>query len=285
MTMKRYLDPKNDVAFKKIFGAEEHKACLMSFLNSIFELKEDRMIQQVEFLNPFQAPKIEGKKLSFIDVLCTDQRGIHYVIEMQLLQTKGFEKRVQYYASKTYAAQVNKGEDYPKLNQVLFLAIANYDLFPHKDHYKSTHLILDKETFDHDLQDLQFTFLELPKFTKSQAELETVEDKWLYFLKHARDIDGIPESMQEEPLKEAFQALEQYGWNEAEMRAYEDFSLALVDQRAAGEFKYEQGLKQGMEKGIETVALSMLHEGISIEVVTKITGLSEAQIKILGHSF
>lgn len=134
---------------------------------------------------------------------------------------------------------------------------------------------------NHDLQDLQFTFSELPKFSKSQDALKNVEYKWLYFLKHAGDINDIPESIQEEPLKEAFQALEQYGWNEVEMRAYEDFSLALVDQRAAGEFKYQQGKAEG----IQEVALSMLKRSISIDDVAEMTCLSVERIEALKRSF
>ena len=130
VSMKRYLNPCNDAAFKKIFGTVEHQACLISFLNSVLELTGLKEIQTVKFLDPYQAPLIDGKKISFIDVLCTDQRGIFYIVEMQIMEVESFEKRVQYYASKTYVSQQNRGEAYPRLNQVLFLAICNYELFP-----------------------------------------------------------------------------------------------------------------------------------------------------------
>ena len=85
---------------------------------------------------------------------------------MQVARTEGFAKRAQYYAAKAYANQMNNGDDYPKLKQIIFLAITNFVMFPDKKGYKSDHVILDKESYAHDLKDFSFTFLELPKFDK-----------------------------------------------------------------------------------------------------------------------
>jgi len=60
-------------------------------------------------------------------------------------------------------------------------------LFPNKAHYKSDHVILDKVTYEHDLKDFYFNFIELPKFHKSKEELSSIEEKWCYFFKHTHE--------------------------------------------------------------------------------------------------
>ena len=104
---------------------------------------------------------------------------------MQVAREKGFEKRAQYYASKAYISQMDKGGLYHELKEVVFLAIADFVMFPNKQSFKSDHVILDKNSHENDLKDFSFTFLELPKFDKKVEELSTIVDKWAYFFKHA----------------------------------------------------------------------------------------------------
>ena len=258
MLMTKFLDPKNDVAFKKIFGEDASKPHLISFLNGVLELINDREIKDINFLNPYQAPRVAGKKISFIDVLVTDQRNIRYVVEMQIMRVLGFEKRAQYYAAKTYVSQNDAGHDYPKLNQVYFLGIADHVMFPDKTAYKSDHLILDNRTYEHDLKDISFTFIELPKFTKALHNCVTLEDKWLHFLKCASDEHEIPAIIQEQPLLSAYKALERYGWSEAEIHAYDDANLAMTDHQGALNYSYEEGKEEG-KKGMQIqIAQNML---------------------------
>lgn len=277
MSMAKFLDPKNDVAFKKIFGEEASKPHLISFLNSVLTLEGEKEIKEIEFLNPYQAPRIAGKKISFIDVLVTDQRNIRYVVEMQIFRVSGFEKRAQYYAAKTYVSQNEAGGEYPKLNQVYFLGIADHVMFPDKTSYKSDHLILDHQTYEHDLKDISFTFIELPKFTKTLEECTSLEDKWLHFLKYASEEKEIPSVIQEEPLVSAYKALERYGWSDAEIHAYDDANLAITDSKGALDFSYEEG-KKAMQIQI---AQNMLKQGLSLQNIVSATGLSAEEIKLL----
>ena len=193
--LSRYLDPKNDLAFKKIFGPERHKRIPMAFLNAIFHLEGPDEITDLEFLNTLQAPEIEAGKESIVDVLVRDQKGSKYIIEMQVAKIEGFEKRAQFYAAKTYCTHFNVGNPYHELKKVIFLAITSYVVFPGKKNYKSDHVILDNETYENDLKDFYFAFVELPKFTKEIHELETLEDKWYYFLKHAEESTEIDASL------------------------------------------------------------------------------------------
>ena len=160
----RYLDPKNDLAFKKIFGTEKHKRIPIDFLNAVLGLEEEKRIADLEFLNPKQTPEIDARKESIVDLLVQDQRGVKYIVEMQVAKVKGFEKRAQFYAAKTYCAHFGPGEKYHDLKRVIFLAITDYIVFPNKkDRYKSDHVILDDHSHEDDLDDFSFTFVELPK--------------------------------------------------------------------------------------------------------------------------
>ncbi len=101
--ISKFLNPKNDYAFKKIFGTEKNKDILVDFINAILRFEGTEQIKTVVFLSPIQDPEIAAKKQSIVDILCTDQKGQQYIIEMQVAHMAGFEKRAQYYASKAYS--------------------------------------------------------------------------------------------------------------------------------------------------------------------------------------
>ena len=187
MVVSKFLNPQNDVAFKRIFGTERNKDILIHFINDMLDFQGNQCIQKVSFLKTNQDPEIASKKQSILDVLCTHQRGWQYIVEMQVAKTKGFEKRAQYYAAKAYTNQLNQSEDYHKLKEVIFLAITDFVMFKDKKEYKSDHVVLDKHNHSRDLKDFSFTFLELPKFKKSIHELNSMVEKWAYFFKHAKD--------------------------------------------------------------------------------------------------
>ena len=139
MALSKFLDPKNDVAFKKVFGSEKHKDILIHFINDILELEGNNQIEDVEFLSPIQDAEIASKKQSIVDVLCRDKNGVQIIVEMQVAPTKGFEKRAQYYAAKAYSRQLNKGQEadglYENLKAVIFIAIADYIVFPNTNKF------------------------------------------------------------------------------------------------------------------------------------------------------
>jgi predicted transposase/invertase (TIGR01784 family) len=148
MLLNKFLDPKNNYAFQKIFGAEKNKDILIQFLNDILACEHRAPIMDVTFLKTIQDPEIAAQKVSIVDILCKDQAGYSYVVEMQIAYEKGFEKRAQYYAAKAYTSQLLVGGKYHDLKEVIFLAIADFIMFPHKTFYKSDHVILDKITHE-----------------------------------------------------------------------------------------------------------------------------------------
>jgi predicted transposase/invertase (TIGR01784 family) len=275
--ISKFLDPKNDVAFHKIFGTEKNKDILIHFLNDMITFKEKGPIKDVTFLGTIQNPEIAAQKTSVVDILCEDEEGNQYIVEMQVARTKGFEKRAQYYASKAYVSQAHVGGEYQNLKEVIFLAISDFIMFPMKEALKSDHVILDKESHEHDLKDFSFTFLELPKFNKNINELTNIFEKWVYFLKHAEttseaDLEKMIGS--DEIIERAYEELNRFSWNKKELLTYERAEKREWDNASAIGQKYDEGKRDGK---IE-IAKAMLARGISIETIEGVTGLAPEDI-------
>ena len=186
MGLERFLNPKNDLAFKRIFGTEKNQDILIHFLNDILKLSKSP-IQTIRFLPTVQIPEVAVQKMSAIDVLCEDQSAKRFIVEKQVESEPGFEKHAQYYAAKAYVEQRGKEHDYADLKSITFLAITSHTLFPNKDAYLSQHQMLDIETHEHDLVEFNFSFLELSKFKKKKHELSNLIDKWDYI-----KVDNLP---------------------------------------------------------------------------------------------
>ncbi|QES95564.1 Rpn family recombination-promoting nuclease/putative transposase [Orientia tsutsugamushi] len=306
MHLSRFLDPKNDIAFKKIFGSEKNKDILIHFLNDILLFEGNKEITEVEFLGTILDADIASKKESIVDVLCKDKNGAQYIIEMQVDPTQGFEKRAQYYAAKAYGRQPNRGKEgkYSDLKEVIFIAIADYKLFPNKEDYISRHVILDKKTYEHDLKDFSFTFIELPKFKKNRVEeLNDITEKWCYFFKHAKEttLDGYNKIIGEDLIiKRAYEALDQFNWSEDELITYEQELKRIWDNKAVEDYKLErakaEGIKLGEAKGIKLgeakgkaeakkdFAIKLLKSELSVETIAEYTDLSIQEVLNLKNS-
>jgi len=271
----KFVDPKTDIAFKKIFGNNAHKSILIEFLNEILELESP--IESVTINNAYQVPRLKGLKETTLDVKATDKLKREFIVEMQVEKETAFAKRAIYYSSKSYSQQLKKAEKYHLLRPVIFLGILNFEMFEHQD-VISRHLILNKKTFQHDLKDLEFNFIELKKFTKTESELETVAEKWLYFLQHADDLDHIPENAANTPaLKEAYEVAAQHTWTQEELDIYEaqEFKIAV------NENVIETARMDGAKSKALEIAKGMLTEGLTIEVIAKLTGLPQKEIENL----
>ena len=254
----RFLDPKNDFAFKQVFGTEKHKDILIHFLNDVLKLSGENCIKDVKFLKTIQDPEIASKKQSIVDVLCHDEVGRQFIIEMQVARTTGFKERAIYYASKAYVNQMVKGGEYEDLKEVIFIAIIDYELFPRKSHYHSTHRLYDQDTHEHDLSGLRFEFLELPRFKKKMADVSTMVEKWCFYFKYAPqttfdEIDKLAGS--DQVIKEAYKALDSASWTDDELFLYEQELKSENDElsmlRYAKQEGIELGEKTGLQKGIQ----------------------------------
>ncbi|WP_341816913.1 Rpn family recombination-promoting nuclease/putative transposase [Wolbachia endosymbiont (group A) of Agelastica alni] len=297
MALSKFLDPKNDLSFKKIFGSEKNKNILIHFLNDILGFSGDNEIKEIEFLSTIMDPEIASDKQSIVDVLCKDSIGHRFVIEMQLARDKGFEKRAQLYAAKAYSRQLDKSGNYIDLQKVFFIAISNCTLLPDEVDYLSTHNIRDVKTNGHYLKDFQFVFIELPKFTKSRVEqLESIVDRWLFFFKYAEETtdEDLMRIAEKAPIiKLAYDELDKFRWNEKDLIAYEERIMDLRKEEGilaqklddATEKGREEGILIGHEKGRKAekieVAKNLLKAGVSIDIIAQTTGLTVNEVKDL----
>jgi predicted transposase/invertase (TIGR01784 family) len=217
----KFVDVKNDVAFRKIFGNENRKEVLISFLNAVLLLDENYKIVDVEILNPYQLPELQGGKVTIVDIKAKDQSGSFFIIEMQVGQDDGFNKRVLYYASKSYSSQIERGEDYIVLRPILFIGILDF-IASLNPYYLSRHKVIDTETGEQLIKDIEFNFIELPKFNKKESELNSVIDQWIYFIKNSENLDLIPENISDLGLKKAYQYADKHNWTNLELDAYDN---------------------------------------------------------------
>jgi predicted transposase/invertase (TIGR01784 family) len=295
----QFLDVKTDYAFKKVFGSEGSKNILKSFLNSIIEFKNHQKIEDLEIVDPYNIPLLKGMKDTFVDVKARLEDQTIVIIEMQVLNHDGFEKRVLYNMTKNYSQQLQKSENYSLLNPVIALTIVNFEMFDYEK-YKSNYILLEKEDFIEYSGDVELIFIELPKFKKSLEECKDIEDKWLYFIKNSEDLSVIPKDCENE-IKDAYKIA-----NTA------NFTLDELElQRKRKEFIYiqkssitkakregleqgikqgiEQGVKQGIEQGIEQgekkakmdIVKTSLKRGVDIETIALITGFTIEDIKLI----
>lgn len=277
----RFVNPKNDVAFKKIFGNEKKKDILISFLNAVLDLSGDREIQDIEILNPYQAPRIEELKYTMVDVQARDRRGVTFIVEMQVEYVPDFTRRFLYYGAKTYVSQIGRGDDYPRLNQVIFIGVLDYMAFEGED-YLTRHLILNSRTLRQEITDLEFNFIELPKFKKREDELETVLDKWIYFIKHASGLDMVPEHADFPAIREAYDEANKFGWNWKELETYDNHWIEIQDERGARQAAEERGLRAGLEKGLQQGLQEGLQQGIERG---RLLAFTDTVRRMLGRGF
>jgi predicted transposase/invertase (TIGR01784 family) len=273
--MFRYLDPKSDFAFHKLFGQEKNKDILLSFLNAVFEGVHDT-IEDVEYIPPALYPDTNVIRQSIVDVLCRDSKGRRFIIEMQCAKDDYFIRRSIAYASAVYISQrdKSKGGGYKYMEPVIFLGILDFNLFPNKKSYISHHMITDVATGEHDLNIFSFSYIELPKFNKAIDELETVIDKWSYFFKNAviSNPNMIDRIKGEIPvLDKAFDILLAAASSGPEFLESMRFEMK--------EDEINNRIEAGKKEEKVSVALSMLQDGMPIDAVSKYTGLAAEEIE------
>ncbi len=290
-----FLDVKTDFAFKKVFGSEQSKEILISFLNSIIDFSDGSKIEDLTIVDPYQIPLLKGMKDTYVDVKAVLSNQARVIIEMQVLNFEGFEKRVLYNAAKTYSTQLKKAESYPKLEPVIALTITDFVMFREIDKIITYFKLREKETLIEYSDDIELIFAELPKFTKSESELKTITDKWLYFIKNAGSLEYIPKTITDKEIREAFDIANTASLTEEEYELQfkrKDFiyiqksSIEKAEKEAKEAIeKAEKEAKEAIEKGRKEerieIAKKSLKQGLNCKIISLITGLSKEEIERL----
>ena len=261
-----FADPKTDIIFKKIFGEQAHKDLLIALLNSLLELDAAHQIVDLEYLSPEQLPHHHGLKLSILDVRCMDVRGTRYVVEMQVIEVEGFEKRVVYNACKAYTTQLGAGGDYPSLNDVIAVTICDFQLWapepgrppvPMLSHWH----MAERHTGTAGLPEVQYVFLELPKYAAGDQPRTTAE-KWAWFFRESRNFRQVPPALSEQPYATALEVARVANLTEAEGTEYERARMAVTAFHGGLSLAERRGMERGLEKGIEQGLQQGIEQGL-----------------------
>ncbi len=250
-----FADPKTDFIFKRIFGMEAHKHLLVELLNALLELDGDRRIRDVTYLPPEQTVPLTEMKLSVVDVKCRDERGQSYVVEMQVLNVEGMEKRVVYNASKAYVMQLPSGEVYRDLCPVVGVTICDFVFWPDPAEGASVPMLSrwrmqEQHSGAVGLTDVQYVFLELPKYTGG-AEPEGTVDRWAYFFREAENLEVVPPFLEASPYRDALEVARTAHFSRGEWDAYDAAKIAEADAHGALMLAHRVGHETGRQKGRE----------------------------------
>ncbi|MDR3252668.1 MAG: Rpn family recombination-promoting nuclease/putative transposase [Tannerella sp.] len=235
--MARYLDPKNDIPFKKVFG--EHPELLKSFLNALLPLPEGQNIVEITYLTPEQLPETPDRKNSIVDVKCVENTGRVFIVEMQNYWGIQFKRRMLLNATKAYARQLPRGEAYDLIQPVYTLAVINDIYTPGEHNYYHHYEIVNIENSDEVIEGLEFVLVELPKFVPETVTEKKMRVLWLRFLKEVGEtvykLD--PVLLEDEYLKEAVEICEIGAYTRGELEAYDKFWEAVsMDRTVKGSF-------------------------------------------------
>jgi len=287
----RYLDPKNDLTFKRVFG--EHPRLLMSFPNAMLPLEPGGEVVGIEYLSPELVPEIPHVRNSIVDVRCQDTTGRQFIVEMQMLWTESFQQRVLFNASKAYVRQFGPGHEYRLLQPVYSLNLLNDTYLPPEEGWYHHYRITEVQGTGRVIEGLEFVFVELPKFTPQTLTQKKLQALWLRFLTEVgENAPGDPPSelLAEPELRDAVELMRESAFNEEELAAYEKYwdgvsveRTIRVDAHAEGRAEGEQiGMAKGEEAAKKVMAAAMLREGIPVEQAARIAGLPVEVVRTLA---
>lgn len=287
----KYLDPKFDLTFKRVFA--ENKDLMMSVLNALLPLNDGQEVKELEYL-PTELIPPNDERLTIVDVRCTDNNGRQFLVEMQMQWHRGFVKRVVSNVCKAYASQSTKEDPgHHKKQDVYSLNFINANFKPDTDEFLHHYTIVNEKHPTDKLNLLHFTFAELPKFNPDTIKEKRKAVLWLRFLTEIDEstIDA-PSDMKDDPeIKKALDIVETRAYTHEQLRAFDRYTdekiryAMLMDGSFEDGFGkgYIEGKEEGMEEGAKQeklkIAQSLLQLGIPISSIRNSTGLTEEEIK------
>jgi len=291
--MAHYLDPKNDLTFKRVFG--EHKHLCMSLINSMLQL--EKPVVNIEYQTNELIPELtDVLRNTIVDVRCIDSDGQQFIVEMQLFWSESFKSRVLLNASKAYVMQLDKAEKIKLLQPVYALNFVNeiFEKSPEmeKEYYHHYKIVNIRNT-EKQIKGLEFLFIELPKFRPENRAEKKLHELWLRFLTEINEstVEVPAELLKDDHIREAIGYMERGAYTKEQLQTYDKWKINMLTERGMIDDAREEGKIEGKEEGkiegkIEEkheIALTMLKDGMSVEIVCKYTGLSKQQIEELNE--
>ena len=282
-TNERYINPYTDFGFKKLFGTEMNKDLLISFLNALFN-DSTKEIEDVQYLNGENLGDGYGDRRSVFDVYCMTKDGSRFIVEMQKAEQAYFKDRSVYYSTTPIRQQAPKGAWDYRLDDVYTIGILNFE-FPHNeypaDRYRHEIKLKDIEDNHVFYEKLTFIYLEMPKFVKTEDELETMFDKWMFVLHNLYRLLERPKALQDRIFQKLFEQAEIARYSDTERRQYEESKKVFWDNYSVIKTAREKGVQQGIQKEKAETIQRMKAKGFSVEDISEIAGLTIEEVKKL----
>ncbi len=272
---ERYINFYTDFAFKKLFGTEINKDLLISFLNALLQGREE--ITEITYLNTEHLGTQEYDRRAVFDVYCKNEKGEHFLVEMQKGEQQFFKDRSIYYSTFAIREQAPRGEWNYGLKGIYTIGILNFCFNEQKDtSYYHEVKLMDTATKEIFYDKLTFIYLEMPKFTKTEDELTTLFDKWLYAIRNLASLMERPRALQEKVFQHLFEAAEIAKFDRKERYEYEESLKVYRDWFSVMETAELRGMAKGMAKGIEKGMAKGIEKGMA-EGLAK--GMAEGRAK------
>jgi predicted transposase/invertase (TIGR01784 family) len=280
----RFIDPKIDFAFKKIFGSSDSKDILINFLNAIL-YEGQPLIEDLEIIDSQPENPTLGTQETRLDVKATINGDRIALVEIQLINVPSFGNRVLYNAAKSYSQQLTGKDRYERLKTVISLKIADFEMFENQPEFMSRFVFQEKEQqFECPDTEIELVFIELPKFSKELATLETTADQWIYFLKNTSTLETVPETLSAVPeIQKAFRIAREDNYNQEELKELQKQELWIQDQQIAIEIAREQVTKTAQLSLILRQLVRRLGT-IQPETENSIRQLSVQELENLGEA-
>ena len=281
----KYISPFTDFGFKKLFGTELNKDILMEFLNALLK-KDEGKIVDLTYLPLEQLGTIFDARKAIFDIYCENDKGEKFIVELQKASQNYFKDRSVYYSTFPIQQQAQKGKWDFKLKAVYTIGILDFVFAEDHDDQEVFHhevRLVDQSTQKVFYDKLTYIYLEMPKFKKTEEELESYFDKWLYVLRNLEDLTKRPAKLQEKVFAKLFEQAEIANYSEQEYNEYEHSLKIYRDLNNVIETAHDKGEAKGRAEKAKEIARTMLEEGLVIELIMKITQLSKEEIEQLRN--
>ena len=276
---ERYINPFTDFGFKKLFGTEFNKELLIDFLNNV--LGDRERIQDLTYLNTENLGNAETDRKAIFDLYCENEKGEKFIIELQNVKQQYFKDRSIFYSTFPIQSQAPKGREWDYyLKAVYTIGILNFS-FPdqsEQERFLREVQLIDKETKEVFYDKLMFIYLEMPKFRKSEDELISQFDKWMYVIKNLHRLQDKPVKLQEKVFEKLFSEAEIAKLNSEDMKAYEESLKVYRDNYSVIETAKQEGILEGASKREIEIARELKRNGAETSLIAKTTGLNNEQI-------
>ena len=283
--IERYINPYTDFGFKKLFGTELNKELLISFLNAL--LPDGQNVKDVTYLNTEQLGTLEKDRRAVFDVYCENEQGEKFLVGMQKGEQQFFKDRSLFYTTFPIREQAERGREWDyELKAVYTIGILNFTFDTNSDDYFHHEVkLVDMGTQEVFYDKLTLIYLEMPKFNKTENELETMFDKWMFILRNLSRLMERPAALQDRVFTRLFEAAEIAKFNRQELVEYEDSLKNFRDWYSVVKTAETKGMvkgrEEGLEEGILKVARNLKQMGMPIDNIVKATGLSVEEIDAL----